>query len=134
MEALKRQKIRKKSLISSQFLVWSYFSSLQIILYIIARMIFLKQHTENIILLYTLSSFFYIRDKIWNPWHGTTIHSAPFTLEPWTTGHSLNIPHILPLPSLCSCCFILFSNHRLKQSKAKWSLSVVSDSLWPHGL
>ena len=59
MEALKRQKIRKKSLISSQILVWSYFSSLQIILYTVARMIFLKQLTENIILLYTLSSFFY---------------------------------------------------------------------------
>ena len=87
-------------------------------------MIFLKQLTENIILLYTLSSFFNIQDKIWNPWQGTTIYSTPFTLEPWTTGHSLNIPHTLPLPSLCSCCFILFSNYMLKQSKVR-SLSYV---------
>lgn len=110
-----KNKGNKSSLLgSSQILVWGCFSSLQTILYTAARMIFLKQLTENIILLHILSSFSHIQDKIWNPYQGTTTHSTPFTLEPWTTDHSLNISQALPLLSLCSCCFILFSDHMLK--------------------
>lgn len=105
-----------------------HFCFLQTILYIAARMIFLKQLIENVTPLLRLHNLAYtgwnLKFLAWNN------YSTPFTLEPWTISHSLNISQILQLPSLCSCSFICILITCWKPIYSTGCSSTVSSSHW----